>query len=62
MAIDLQRPIRIERVRGFQPPWRSVAVYRCQNGHESRINLHSKYLPVGGVYCPQCKNGEKEEN
>jgi len=28
-TIDLQAPISSERVRGFQPPWRTVFVYRC---------------------------------
>ena len=27
--IDLQRPNRARRVRGFQPPWRTVFDYRC---------------------------------
>lgn len=36
-TIDLSTTIRSERVRGFQPPWRTVYVYRCVCGAETRI-------------------------
>ena len=40
--IDLQRPIRSDRVRGFQPPWRTVFVYRCAAcGGEVRVRANS---------------------
>ena len=59
-VINLATPIRSERVRGFQPPWRTVYVYRCANGHEMRIRANSfigrNPTPgIGGVYCNQCK-------
>jgi hypothetical protein len=28
-TIDARHPMRSERVRGFQPPWRTVFVYKC---------------------------------
>jgi len=57
--IDLRHPIRSERVRGFQPPWRTVFVYRCTNGHETRVRAGSfrgkNAVPgVGAITCPQC--------
>ena len=57
--IDLMRPARSERVRGFQPPWRTVFVYRCQQGHEVRVRASNfrgnRAEPsVGAIYCPQC--------
>lgn len=65
MLINLQRPIRSERVRaGFQPHWRTVFVYRCgQCGKECRMfaSAYSGRLAVpaiGAVTCPHCK----EEN
>ena len=40
-TIDLRRPIRSERRRGFQPPWYTVYVYRCENGHETTVRANS---------------------
>ena len=28
-VVNLDTPVRSERVRGFQPPWRTVFIYRC---------------------------------
>jgi hypothetical protein len=58
-TIDLSRPVRSERVRGFQPPWRTVYVYRCAQGHEVRVRAGSfrgtRAEPgVGGIRCPRC--------
>ena len=57
--VNLATPIRSERVRGFQPPWRTVYVYRCTEGHEIKVRANSfvgsKPQPgVGGIVCPQC--------
>lgn len=38
-VLNLARPVRSERVRGFQPPWYTVFVYRCDAcGGETRVN------------------------
>ena len=60
MQIKLSTPIRSERVRDFQPPWRTVFVYQCGNGHEVRVraNSYSGKTPVpgtGAIMCPQCE-------
>lgn len=59
--INLQTPIRSERVRaGFQPHWRTVFVYKCPNcGQEMRLyaNLFGGKIPVpgiGAVLCQSC--------
>lgn len=57
--VDLSRPVRSERVRGFQPPWRTVYVYRCADGHESRVYASafrgSRPEPArGAMECPRC--------
>ena len=31
--------VTLERVRGFQPPWHSVLVYRCADGTETRLRV-----------------------
>jgi hypothetical protein len=59
-AINLATPIRSERVRDFQPPWRTVYIYRCANGHEVRVRAGSfigrnPTPSKGAIYCPQCK-------
>lgn len=57
--ISLQQPIRCERVRGFQPPWRRVFVYECAHGHEMRLYASGTYarpnMPPGAVMCAQCE-------
>lgn len=58
--IDLRRPVRSERVRDFQPPWRTVFVYECANGHEVRVRAgafrgKTPVPGVGAIRCPQCK-------
>jgi len=41
-VVDMSRPIRSERVRDFQPPWRTVYVYRCSGcGAERRVRASS---------------------
>jgi len=57
MLINLSFPIRSERVRQFQPPWRTVFIYRCENGHEVRVGANSyrgktAVLGVGAIVCP----------
>lgn len=50
--MDMQRPIRTERVRGFQPPWRTVYVLRCpQCGSEMRLHKSGSSMPPGAVRC-----------
>jgi len=55
--LDLAKPIRSERVRGFQPPWRTVFIYRCEKcGNETRVRANS-FLgkrPVPGVGAITC--------
>ena len=58
--IVLGTPVRSEKVRSFQPPWRTVFVYRCSEGHEVRVGAHSfrgkTAVPgVGAIECPQCE-------
>lgn len=56
-TIDLRTPARSERVRDFQPPWRTVYVYRCPLcGHERRVRANSfrgaKAEPsLGAIVC-----------
>lgn len=59
-TIILSHPIRTERVRGFQPPWRTVYVYRCASCKgETRVRAsafrgrHSE-PGVGAIACPHC--------
>jgi len=57
--IDLAKPIRSERVRDFQPPWRTVFIYGCTCGKETRVraNAYQGKRPVpgvGGIRCPHC--------
>lgn len=58
--IDLRRPVRRERVRGFQPPWRTVFVYKCDAcGAEVRVGASAfrgnVAVPmVGAIACPKC--------
>ena len=57
--IDLRSPVRRERVRDFQPPWRTVFVYQCAAGHETRVRASSfagrtPVPSVGAIECPQC--------
>lgn len=61
--IDLTTPVGSERVRGFQPPWRTVWIYKCAAGHTVRVRATSfrGKTPVpsrGAIACPQC--GGKE--
>lgn len=56
-AIDLSTPNRRERVKDFQPPWRTVFIYQCPKcGAEHRIRassfMGSRSIPgVGAVVC-----------
>lgn len=55
-TINLRTPTHSERVRGFQPPWRTVYVYRCACGaeHRMRANSYRGSRPepsVGGIRC-----------
>lgn len=49
-------PIRNEKVRGFQPPYRTVYIYRCSHGHETRMFASSfigkrPHPTLGGIRC-----------
>jgi hypothetical protein len=61
MTIDLNRPVGRERVRGFQPPWRTVFVYECPNcKKEVRVGANSfrgktAEPSVGAIRCPHCE-------
>jgi hypothetical protein len=60
--LDLRRPVASERVRGFQPPWYTVYVYRCPVGHEIRVRASafrgSRSEPaVGAILCPHLRAG-----
>ena len=62
--IQLGTPVRQEKVRGFQPPWRTVFVYECPKGHSVRVNANSfrgrtPVPSVGAITCPQCEFAEK---
>jgi DNA-directed RNA polymerase subunit RPC12/RpoP len=40
--IDLSHPCASERVRGFQPPWRTVYIYKCAKcGQTVRVGAGS---------------------
>lgn len=60
--MDLSRPCGSKRVRGFQPPWYTVFVYRCPKcGAESRIRAgafrgKNAVTGIGGVYCGKEKS------
>lgn len=59
-TINLSAPIRSERVRDFQPPWRTVFVYQCEHGHEVKVKANAyrgqHAVPgVGAIFCPQCE-------
>lgn len=49
--------IHTERVRGFQPPWRTVYAYTCPScKHDTRINANAytgkrATRPVGAFQC-----------
>ena len=55
--INMRNPVRSERVRGFQPPWRTVYVYRCcECGAERRMYASAfrgarPEPAVGGIVC-----------
>lgn len=59
-VINLATPVRSERVRWFQPPWRTVFIYRCSKcGKETRVFANSfrgrtPVPSVGGIACPHC--------
>ena len=43
---------RIEKRRGFQPPWYRVMVIKCECG-ETALRIGWKGgTPPGGVFCP----------
>ena len=56
-VINLAAPIRTERVRDFQPPWRTVFVYRCPEcQREIRIRAgayrgKTTMTGIGGIVC-----------
>ncbi len=56
--LNLNTPSRSERVRGFQPPWRTVWIYHCPScGNETRVRANSfrgkRPVPgIGAISCP----------
>ena len=55
---------RIERRRGFQPPWYLVAITVCPTcEHETRVRLAGTYqcpqFPPGAIVCPHCEKGSR---
>lgn len=43
---------RVERVRWFQPPWRTVVIYSCDSCQRERRILQNGSSPmVGGIVC-----------
>ena len=65
--INLATPVRSERVRDFQPPWRTVFVYKCDKcGKETRVRANSfrgkTAVPgVGAITCPHCPVDQTNE-
>jgi hypothetical protein len=55
--IDLRHPVRSEKIRWFQPPWRTVYVYQCKEcGGEVRVLANSfrgsrPEPSVGSIRC-----------
>lgn len=48
---------KLERVRGFQPPWRWVKVFTCDCGKETRLRVNWHPIdqpPRGAIACPHC--------
>lgn len=55
--IDLRKPIAQNRVRDFQPPWRTVFDYRCPKCGQVRsvrANAFRGKTPVPGVGAIIC--------
>jgi hypothetical protein len=56
-VINLREPIGSERVRGFQPPWYTVWIYKC--GHcEQEVRIKQNWsgpAPLGAIAC-HCDN------
>ena len=55
-TLNLRTPARSERVRGFQPPWRTIYVYQCPCGAEHRIRASAfrgarPEPAVGAIVC-----------
>lgn len=63
-TLNLATPVRSEKVRSFQPPWRTVFIYKCPDCHEEvRVNANSfrgkTPVPgIGGIECPHCVENE----
>lgn len=49
--IDLSKPLRSEKVRGFQPPWRTVFIYACPICKTELRMCASRFM--GGVPVPE---------
>lgn len=55
--MDLQRPVRSERRRGFQPPYYTVYVYRCPDCQRERFIRASSFrgrTPVPAIGAMVC--------
>lgn len=62
--LNLATPVRSERVRAFQPPWRTVFVYRCHEcGNETRVRANSfrGRTPVPGVGAIRCAHSRSTD-
>lgn len=63
-TIALDRPVGSERVRDFQPPWRTEFLYDCPAGHRVRMRAgcfrgKTPVPGIGAITCPQCEFLEK---
>lgn len=51
-VINLRSPVGSEKRRGFQPPWYTVYVYECANGHKHYVRKSwNGPAPLGGIRC-----------
>lgn len=50
----MRHTIRNERVRGFQPPWYTVRVYRCEDGTETRVRVNWRGPAPRGAIVVNC--------
>ena len=59
--INLATPNGRERRRGFQPPWYTVFIYKCEHtGKDIRVRANAfrgkwPVPSVGGIICPHCE-------
>jgi DNA-directed RNA polymerase subunit RPC12/RpoP len=65
--IDLSKPSGSERVRDFQPPYRTVFKYNCPDcGKEVKVRANSfmgkTAVPgKGAISCPHCSQSQPNQ-